>query len=238
MASLVFRQVYPGSPHSVVLLHWQKSGTSRTSPVLRMDSPFLGFCTLPSDTALTTHRGHTDKSFAVCDLPSIPFQYLLPLGTLLPIPNERGNDNIQHDVFAVLSPNLLSFHLLQIFSHSLSDLSWNFCSSACLPALLQYFRIWRIYLASLEKPCLLSHCTSNCPPPFVCLLKDNAPFMPSCFSPPVLSSVASSTAYTLWRPLETSRQRFRWLLCRQSLTSSRLSCKGRSQVGSKQNLEV
>lgn len=133
-ASLVFHQVYPGSPHSVLLfLPCQKSGTSLTSPVLQMDSLFLQFCTLPGKTALTTHRGPRDKCFVVCDLPSSPLQYLLPIVSLLPTPNERENDNIQH-VFAFSSPNLLSFPLLQTFSHSLSGLFLKFllfCLLAC-----------------------------------------------------------------------------------------------------------
>lgn len=63
-ASLIFHQVYPGSPHSVLLfLPHQKSGTTVSSPVLQTDSPFLWFCTLPSETALTTHRGQREKCF-------------------------------------------------------------------------------------------------------------------------------------------------------------------------------
>lgn len=126
-ASLIFHQVYPGSPHSVLLfLPHQKSGTTVSSPVLQTDSPFLWFCTLPSETALTTRRGQREKCFFVCGLPSTPLQYLLPMVSLLPTPNERENDNIQHNISAFSSPNLLSFHLLQFFSHYLSGLFLKF----------------------------------------------------------------------------------------------------------------
>lgn len=114
-ASLVCHGVHPGSPHSVLPFQsCQKSGTSLTSPLLQMDSPFLQFCILASETALTTRHGHRDKCFMLfvtCPLCSS---------------NERMTI-CTITIFCLLVPSLAFFSSSTVFfPHSFSSLFLKF----------------------------------------------------------------------------------------------------------------
>lgn len=92
VASHVCHQVCvacPTQPRVLLFLTCQKSGTSLTSAALQMDTIYLLFCTLHSETALTTLRGHNNKCFMLfVTCSQTLFAVSCPV-SLLPIPSKR-----------------------------------------------------------------------------------------------------------------------------------------------------